>query len=360
MTRALIGLVATVGVGLYVLARVRTPRQRDVVLGCLAAGLTFACLVGLLQSVTSVDLRFLFQPPGFVLNTDDLSLADRSGADRATGTSRHPIEFSVLATLTLPLTIYFARHGATRNVRFLSAAACGLAILAMPTAIARTGVISLAAALLILMFSLSVRQLANGVIVGALAVGGYVVAFPHIANALWNTIVHSEEDPSVLGRTEDYAVVSQTFRAHPLYGLGLGGSPPDEYGYLDNQWLQAIVQGGTVGVIAMLLLAGGGIFGIAAALRRATTSRERAQAYTLGSMFVAILVSSFTFDLFAFQQTALLLFVMFGLLWSSFVVSLPGATPTPTGIASGAIWRSESGRRRIAQQSDSPTFIAPA
>ncbi len=98
----------------------------------------------------------------------------------------------------------------------------------MPAAVSRTGHHLAAAALLIYMFALSVRQIAIGVIVGSFAVGGYVVAFPHITNALWTTVVNSEEDPSVLARTADYAAVSQTFRANPVFGLGLGGSPPDD------------------------------------------------------------------------------------------------------------------------------------
>jgi O-antigen ligase len=359
MTRTLISLIADVGVGLYILARVRTAQQRRFVLGCLAAGLTFACLVGLLQAVTSIDLRLLFQPPGFVLNTEDLALAERIGVNRAMGTSQHAIEFSVLATVTLLLTIYFARHAATRNVRFMSAAACMLAILAMPTAIARTGVISLVAALLILMFALSVRQIAIGVIVGSFVVGGYLVAFPHIVKALWDTIIYSKQDQSVLGRTVDYAVVSRTFHDHPVFGLGLGASPPSVYGFLDNQWLQAIVQGGTVGVTTMILLAAGGIFGVAAALRGAATPHEREETYTLGAIFVAILVSSFTFDLFGFQQTALLLFIIFGLLWSNFNVSLPGARATPKGSPTGTTGRSE-GQPQMAQQDGSPSSSAPA
>ena len=228
MDRSLISLIANVGVGLYILTRVRSARQRNIVLGCLAVGLAFACLVGLLQGITSIDLRFFFRPPGFVLNADDLPVSERVGVNRATGTSQHPIEFSILATVALPLTIYFARHAATKNVRWLSAAACGLGILAMPTAVARSGVLALIAALLILMFALRVREIALGVTVGSLAVGGYILAFPHIANALWVTITNSREDPSVHGRTEDYAVVSQTFSTHPLFGLGLGGSPPTE------------------------------------------------------------------------------------------------------------------------------------
>ena len=121
-------------------------------------------------------------------------------------------------------------------------------------------------------------------------------------------------------RIADYAKVSQTFHDHPVFGLGLGGSLPTEYGYLDNEWLQALVQGGVVGVVAMIVLASGGIFGIAAALRGATSPRERDQAYAMGAMFIGILASSFTFDLFSFQQATLLFFILFGLLWSNFTI----------------------------------------
>lgn len=324
-TRALIILVANVGVGLYVLSRVRTIRQRNIVLGCLAVGLTFACLVGLLQALTNVDLRFLFQPPGFVTNIDaeNLQLQQRLNATRVVGTSQHPIEFSVLATATVPLTIYFARNAAKREARLAAVLACGLALVSMPAAGSRTGIITLAAALFVYMWSFKVGQLAFGLVAGSALVAVYIAAFPNMAQALWGAITGAREDPSILGRIADYAQVSRTFRDNPVFGIGLGGAPPDEYGFLDNEWLRAIVQGGTLGLTAMIVLAGGGIFGLAAALRRATTRPQREQAYVLGSIFVAILASSFTFDLFFYQQSTLILFIVFGLLWSNFTVSLP-------------------------------------
>jgi O-antigen ligase len=330
-TRALINLLATVGVALYIITRVRTTRQRNIVLGCLAAGLTFACLVGLLQSFTNIDLRFFFQPPGFVVNYEFLQGELRAGTRRVMGTSAHAIEFSVLAAATVPLTIYFARNAAKRQVRWAAVLACGLALMSMPGAVSRTGVIVLAAALLVYMWSFKVRQLALALVAGSAVVLSYVAVFPNTARALWLTIGGAQEDQSILDRIVDYAQVSRTFRDNPVFGIGLGGSPAIEYGLLDNEWLQAIVQGGTVGVTAMIVLAGGGIFGVAAALRGATTPRERDQAYMLGSMFVAILASSFTFDLLSFRQAAALLFIIFGLLWSNFTVSLPGARTTPTG-----------------------------
>ena len=242
----------------------------------------------------------------------------------------------MLAAVTVPLTIYFARNAAKRQVRWAAVLACGLALVAMPAAVSRTGVIALVAALLVYMWNFKVRQLALALVAGSAVVVSYVAVFPNMANALWR------DDHWRAGRPKHPRVGSrtmprchETFRDNPVFGLGLGGSPPHEYGFLDNEWLQAIVQGGTVGVTAMIVLAGGGIFGLAAALRGATTPRERDQAYMLGSMFVAILVCSFTFDLFVFQQATLIFFIIFGLLWSNFTVSLPRARSTPTRIAPG-------------------------
>jgi O-antigen ligase len=323
-TRALISLLANVGVALYVFARVKTPRQRNFVLGCLGIGLAFTCFVGLMQSVSDVDLRYLFEPPGFVRNTDAdaVALAERFGAKRVMGTAQHPIEFSVLAVVALLLMSYFARYATRRSLRWGAAVVFVMALVAMPAAVSRSGVIALAAAVAVFVWSMKVRHLTVGLVAAVLGIGAYMQIFPNVGLALWNTITHSEEDPSIMSRTSDYALVSKTFHAHPLFGLGLGASPPTEYGYLDNQWLQAVVQGGLVGIAAMVLLAVGGIFGIAAALRNAEGRRERDQAYMLGAVFVAIMACSFTFDLFAFEQASRILFLTFALLWCNFTCPL--------------------------------------
>lgn len=330
-TDAILNPIATVGPALYIIMRVRTTRQRNIVLGCLATGLAFACLVGLLQWLANIDLRFFFEPPGFVKNLEDLEMETRLGATRVVGTSSHPVEFSVLAAATVPLTLYLARNAIRREARWAAGLACALALVCIPAAVSRTGIIALAAALFVYMWNFKARDVLTAIGAAAVAVWAYTAVFPSVANALWQTILHSEEDPSILARTADYAMVGDTFRAHPIFGLGLGASPPTEYGFLDNEWLQAIVQGGIVGVAAMVVLAGGGFFGVTAALRAATNSREREQAYMLGAVFVAVLISSFTFDLFSFRQAAVFLFIVFGLLWSSFTVAVPENRTAPTG-----------------------------
>lgn len=318
-TRALITLLSHVGVALYALNRVRSPRDRNIVLGCVAAGLAFACLVGVLQSVASIDLRLLLQPPGFVLNNEDMELTERLGAVRVTGTSQHAIEFSVLAAVTIPLTLYFARNAGTRLRRVMSAGACAVALLAMPAAISRTGVISLAAALLVYMFVFKARTIAAAVLVGGVAIAGYAALFPGIVNALWSTITGSAADTSISSRTADYATVSAIVRDRPVFGMGLGGQPD----LLDNEWLQSVVQGGMVGLAAMALISVGAILGITAALRSATSAQEREQAYMLGAVTVGILASSATFDLFFYQQPTLIFFAVFALLWAPYTVAAP-------------------------------------
>ncbi len=325
-TRALISMIANVGVALYIMTRIHTVRQRKIILGCLAVGLSFACLAGLLQSMTSIDLRYFFEPPGFVINSDFIDLADRAGAKRVIGTSAHAIEFSVLAAVTVPLTIHFARFADSRIVRWLAALGCVLAFVAMPAAVSRTGLIALATALLVYMWSFKLRQLAIGVIVGSAAIASYIAFFPSTAKALWETVIGSREDVSVLTRTSDYAQVSETFREHPLFGLGLGGTPITEYGILDNEWLQAIAQGGLVGVTAMIVLTAGAAFGLSAGLRGATSRRERDQMYMIGAMCSGILACSFTFDLMAYTQVTTLFFITLGLLWSNFTVASPETT----------------------------------
>ena len=315
-TRAALSLTVMVGVTLYVIDKVRTHRQRTFVLGFLVTGLTYACMVGLLQNFGIADLRDLLVPPGFVVTLEDPGLVDRGGALRAVGTSSHAIEFSVLAAVAVPLSFHLARYCEKSLSRQLAAIACLISFLAVPAAVSRSGVVVFGIAFLIYMFVLNVRILGNAVILGLASLLAYKIVSPASVNALWSTILGSGNDESISGRTEDYAAVSEQFHRDPWFGLGLGGYPPTEYRFLDNEWLQSIVQGGIVGLTAMILLASGGIAGMTWALRQARSAGERDMAFAVGGSFIGIMASSLTFDLFSFQQATFVFFILFGLLWS--------------------------------------------
>jgi len=331
-TRVFLMMVAYIGVAVFAMVRVRTSRQFNFVLGFLAVGLVYNCAVGLLQSTMKVDLRLLFQPPGFVTNIAEegrFAAPERFGSLRFAGTSSHPIEFSVLAAITVPLLVHLSRYAESKHVRFATALAVGVAIFAVPVGISRSGIAALVTALLVYMWNCTLRALMIAGLIGCLAMLAELAIAPATANALFLTIINSSSDDSVLERVSDYARVSQTVHEHPLFGLGLGATLPTEYGFLDNEWLQALSQGGLIGGFGILTLSLGGLFGVANALRGAGSSRERDRAYAVGAMFVGTLASSFTFDLFSFQQAALVFFLLFGLLWSNSTVLIqPVKLPT--------------------------------
>jgi O-antigen ligase len=341
-TRTIISVAACVGLALYVMRRVVNLRQRSTLLGWLAIGLTFNCVVGLLQNLAHVDIHLLFQPPGFVVNTlaegldQTPSLVDRFGAKRAFGTSAHPIEFSVLASVAVLLNLYFARNAGSRNLRVLAAVGVALALLAVPAGVSRSGLIALAAGLLFYMWNFDLRRLGVAMAVGVLAI---VVGAGFSGNfqALRDSISGASEDISVTTRLDDYAAVVQVFHSNPVFGLGLGVTPSGSRGVFDNQWWTAFVNGGIVNVAGMIVVTVGGLFGIAAALRRATTKGERDQTYATGAIFIGILSTSVTFDLFGFQQVTLVFFLVFGLLWSNFRVVIPESRTNTARIASSGL-----------------------
>ncbi len=338
---ALILLIAFVGIACYSIIKIQTSAQRSFVMGCLAIGLLFSCAAGILQNALSADLHLFFLPPGFVNNLPDsiagtgIQLIERAGATRAFGTSGHPIEFSVVAAVAVPLTLHFARFATERYVRVLATLGTGIALFSIPAGVSRSGLIAFLVVFLIYMWSFTVRQLFTALALLLAAVSLQAIAMPNTIDALWQTIAGSAEDSSILVRIARYDHVAATIRAHPIFGIGFGEGSGSVYGVLDNQWFLTGVQGGVVGIAALTLLSLGGVIGFTASLRCASTHVERGQAYALGAMFGGILVTSFTFDLFAFQQVSFVYLLVFGLLWSS--VAIPFGDANRPGTDRGRV-----------------------
>jgi polysaccharide biosynthesis protein PslJ len=330
-----------VGIALYTMTRITTTRQRSMLLGVLVVGMTLSCIVAILQSYMNIDLRLLFKPPGFTELTqggfklmpgqsvNNVGAVGRFSANRSYGMASHPMEFSALAAAAVPLTIHFARFAANRLTRLLATVGIGVALIGILAGGSRTGLVALAAALLLYIWAFELRDVAVAVAVGTAVLGGIAALIgsgrvSSSAQGLWTAITEgaSLHDVSILARVDRYGASLQSFRDHPLFGLG-PGKLPSGVRYFDNQWLYALVDGGIVGVASMMVLAGGGLFGVAASLRRVRTRRERDQVYAIGAAFTSLFATSFTFDLFAFNQALPLLFFAFGLLWSTVNISIP-------------------------------------
>lgn len=311
--------IAIVGLTLYTMLVVRTYEQRSLVLAWLLAGLAISCIVGLLQNLAAIDLVPEITPTGFINTPQEAPYEDvRGGATRARGTAGHPIEFAALTAVAVPLALHFARYAKRRRFRIASALTAVIALLAVPTGISRSGIVALLAVFLVYIWSLTVRQIATGIVVMALAIAIQLLTKPLTLQALWGSVTGASEDSSVLARVDRTTRVLDTFSEHPIFGLGPGFGAGRSYGILDNQWFTMIVTGGIVGLASMIVLTAFGFAGLASALRSSDSAPERGQAYALGAVFSGLIASSFTFDLFSFQQGTYTLFIVFGLLWSSY------------------------------------------
>lgn len=260
-TRTMLVMCAHVGgVALYVMKSVRTSRQRSIVVGCLVAGLSYACVVALFQAFSGVDLRELLVPPGFTESLEDIDFTSREGSRRVFGTSQHAIELSVLAVVGgVVLSLHLARYAIKPLHRQLSAIACALAIVAIPTAISRSGVVALAAALLVYMFAWNLRALANAVMVGLIVVGIYRLLLPDYLQALWYSIIYAERDTSISTRTEDYAVVGAALSRESMVRVGARRLPANRVSIPRQRMAASDRAGGVVGGVAASCFSSGGV-----------------------------------------------------------------------------------------------------
>lgn len=313
--RTVMSTVAFVGVAVFIMTRITTVRARNFVLGAMLIGATYAAIVGVLQGVSEIDLKYLLQPPGFVLKVEK-TLAIRDGFTRVLGTSDHPIEFSVVVATMFPIAAHFFRFGSTRNVRMYSGISLVVMILAIPASVSRTAIVAVVASAVVYLFALKVREIFAAAVLLGIAVLIYYVSVPELFDAIVKLFVGASEDDSITSRTDDYAYTGDLFRQNPVLGSGFAATMPDRTQYLDNVWLGTIISGGIVGVLGIMAFVVGGIIGATMAFRNVRTAAERDLVFALSGAFASLVVSTTVFDMFAFQQAAFLLFIVFALLWS--------------------------------------------
>jgi O-antigen ligase len=241
--------------------------------------------------------------------------------------------------VTLPLAIHLSRFASTRGRRLASAVAAGVIALATPFALSRSGLLCIVVGLA-LYVPFATREQRWSVLTGAvLAPAVAVIAVPRVVDAfvgLFSGVSTdaAAADDSISGRLADYAGVAEVFDRSPW----VGGVLTTGDGVLDNQWLGFLVRGGLVSVagFALLLLVPMVLNTVAA--RTAPHDPERASlAGALVAGLAASGVAAYTFDALAFQQSALLIFVLVGL--TSVVVRSTWPSTSPHTSSS----RSETG-----------------
>ena len=318
--RALFPVAAALGIGLLAVdglgsrESVVTVLQRLVWVGGVAAS------IGIVEfALQGFNYRDAMHLPGLTTNTELID-ETRSGFDRIHAGASHPIEYAVSLGALAPLALHFALHAKNRALRQLNVLAFLVICVAIPMTVARSGVVAVAVGLAFYAVHLSNRAKLNFAVVGVIGLGLYRAMVPGLLGTLKSLLLVGEDDPSIAGRTEDYAKIPGLTAGFEAFGRGLGTFQPLSYFYLDNQYLGSLLEGGVLGLTALIITYVGG-FAVARGVRHRSGDRSmRGLGQALAACIAAFAISAATFDELSFRQAAFTLFLLLGCagaLWST-------------------------------------------
>lgn len=311
---AMVLVLAVVGVALLVLDGVRNVQRLDTLLKFAVSAFTVVAGIGVLHFTLGVDLTTHLELPIF---REDLGAAnsslDRGSFERVHSTAAHPIEFGVVCAMALPLALHYAfmphRNAVAASCWWLCSIVIGLGLL---FSISRSAILGVAVAGAILLIGWSpARRRVVLMVAPAVLVVVYLLV-PGLLGTILGLFTNVAVDGSVDYRTHDYAIAAQQVAQHLWFGHGNGTWYTPKHLTFDNQYLLTLVEGGLVGLAALLALYGTALHAAARVYRRTTDPAIRDLSLALlAGLAIAVVVSA-TFDLQSFGMVTGLTFLLLG------------------------------------------------
>jgi polysaccharide biosynthesis protein PslJ len=310
--RALFPVAAMLGIGLLAVDGLNSRQRVESLLESVVLFGGVAATIGIMEFF---DGGFVYSQlmhlPGLTSNTVIIN-DTRSGFSRIDGAAAHPIEYAVVIACLAPLALHLALHAPTRRRRRRCGVALTLMLVVSPMSVSRSGILALAIGLAIYVAHLSGRARLNALVIGVIGIGVFRAMVPGLLGTLKSLFLVGEDDPSIAGRTEDYAQIPGLLDGHVWLGRGLGTFQPTKYFFLDNQYLGSLLEGG---LLAFLVLIGVYVTGMCVARgvrHRSGDPSLRGLAQAIVGAIGALGVSAVTFDELGFLQTAFVLFLLLG------------------------------------------------
>ncbi len=310
--RLLINLISWTGIALAAGEGVRGRSERLVLIRAVVDAIAAMAIIALLQfRVGWAATDLLDKVPGLVANSDFGGTLRRASFRRPSGTAGHPIEYGVIVSSGLALSIHLLLHDHERS-RVHRWAAFALITLGVPIAISRSALLVTLAVLVVFWLgeASSVRIRAVAVLA---VMGAFVFAtIPGLIGTLGRFVIAGNSDSSISTRTSDYATAAPYIRESLWTGRGPGTFLP-RYFILDNQYLMSLIEVGVFGVIPLVVLLFSPYCFGRSGRRHASSAADR----NLGQMFAAAGISAVlaaaTYDLLSFSMFSALLFLYLGL-----------------------------------------------
>lgn len=324
--RTMIHVIGLLGLGLLTMDAVRDRAHLDRLLRLVVVLASVFAFLGIVQWLFQVNPESYITLPGLTLQEVDINV-ERSLFTRVKSTALHPIEFGVVLAVVLPVALHYALMGPDgRRPSRWNWLPVLLILTAIPLAVSRASILGVVVGGLVAWVAWSWRVRLNAIFAGLLMLVAMRAAFPGVLGTLMSSFLWVGEDPSIEGRTDDYPRAMAFITERPWLGRGLGTFTPEQYFFLDNEYLNQLLTGGLLAaatLIAFFLVAmglGRGVYHHAAS----PSARSLGQALTAATAVSA--VTWFTYDGFAFRLNAGLAFILIG--------------------AAAALWRMEVGTFR--------------
>ena len=240
-------LVAWTGLALIANDGIPNGARLEVLLRRVVRAGAVVAILGIVQFVTGTTFVDGIGLPGFSSTQEFAGVQERAGFVRSVGTAIHPLEYSAILTMVLPLAVTqgLEKRGSL-VARWWPA---GVIAAASAVAVSRSTMLCLAAGLLVmaLTWTPTVRRwMAAAAAAGATAV---FVLVPGMAGVVLSLFTTLSGDSSALSRSDSFDLVWTFFERSAVFGRGFATFLP-EYRILDNQYLLTVVEMGIVGLVA--------------------------------------------------------------------------------------------------------------
>ncbi|QBI20280.1 O-antigen ligase domain-containing protein [Egibacter rhizosphaerae] len=320
--RALITLASMGGVALLAADGIRDRIRLEKLLKRLVAVATIVGLVGWLQFFVGVDLSPNMRLPGLSQHAPMMGLRDRSLFEQAYGTTLHPIEFSVVMAVVLPLALHFALFEVQRWKRAGWWVAVTVLAVGCLLSVARSGVVAIGIAMPVLALGWGWRWRFNGAVYGLGFVAVMWALVPGLIGTIRGLFQGMDHDPSIQGRRERVPMVIEQLQENGFLGLGPGTFTPEEYFLLDNAYYGVLLELGWPGVFVVIAMLGSGIGAALVAKRyQDPETRHLSQALIAGIAVMPVVMS--TFDALSFQTNAGTTYLLLGAAGALWRITLP-------------------------------------
>ncbi|MEV4988868.1 O-antigen ligase family protein [Pseudarthrobacter sp. LMD1-1-1.1] len=252
--RWVILLLASTGMIFVATETIKTLNDAMVLVRALLSGAVVCCLVATVQFFFHINPAEWFHNvmPGFTYNGGDTVFQNRGALLRVAGTTFTPIELAVVCCMLLPLSIWRGIYDVAGR-KWLHWSGTLLLVFAIVATISRSGVLGTAVAMAVFIPFMPRRARSWVLVISPIVVAGLFLSIPGLLSTLSSALMPEEGDPSITTRTNNWPRVAAMFEHRPVLGAGPGNyTPPNALFILDNQYLNATVTMGIVGLLGMI------------------------------------------------------------------------------------------------------------